>query len=110
MTDEIILDTYRITESGFNLEINITSAPGRVKIYEVTRQDIPKATSALLDRIKQDLIKTVRISAEEILDPKIINELKRRFQVRAEELLLQKLPKLDQRMKQLLVTTLVKEM
>ena len=108
--DKPVSDSYKITESGFNVEIKITGGLGELKIYQISRQDIPPATNALLDKIKQDLIKTVRISAEEILDPKIINELKKRFQASAEELLVQKLPKLDLRMRQLLITTLVKEM
>lgn len=109
MTRECI-EKYKIMEGGFDAEVKITGSVGQSKIYELVRHEIPPATEALLDQIKQELIGTVRISAEEILDPKTIAVLKERFTEKAQILLHQKLPGIQPKIEEYLIMTLLKDM
>ena len=109
MTKEII-ESYTITEGGFNVKVNITGGQGKIKEYSLVNPEIPVATVALLDQVKQELIGEVRLSAEEILDVKTIEEVKTRFFTKAKELLNSKLPSLDPNLNHFLVMTLMKEM
>ncbi|MBU1973856.1 MAG: Flp pilus assembly complex ATPase component TadA, partial [Nanoarchaeota archaeon] len=105
-----IIEKYNITEGGVDVEVKIVGKKGSLKSYELFHQQISPATRALLDNIKQELIGTIRITAEEILDPKRINALKEKFLEKAKELLAQKLPHLDGKMEHFLTMTLMKEM
>ncbi|MBI4153021.1 CpaF family protein [Candidatus Woesearchaeota archaeon] len=104
------LESYRITEDEFDVEVKIISGGGVTKRYELVRHDTPPATSALLDQIKQELIGAIRVSAEEILDPKVVSVLKNRFKEKADKALEEKLPGVSPKTKKYLVMTLVKEM
>lgn len=105
-----VAEKYRVTDGGFDAEIKITGSKGQVKQYELVRHILPPGTQALLDQVKQELIGTVRMSAEEILDPKTLLALKQRFQDKAKELLRKKLPGIQQKTEEYLIMTLVKEM
>ncbi|HIH13270.1 TPA: CpaF family protein [Candidatus Woesearchaeota archaeon] len=105
-----VLETYRITDDGFDVEVRITGGAGRTKKYELVHHEIQPGTLALLDQVKQELIGTVRMTAEELLDPKTIHTIKQRFKDQAKLLIQQKLPGIHQEMENLLVMTLLKEM
>ncbi|MDP3919011.1 MAG: ATPase, T2SS/T4P/T4SS family [Nanoarchaeota archaeon] len=104
-----VVDKYKI-EEGFDIDVKITGGPGLTKRYELVSHEIHPATQALLDQIKEELIGTVRISAEEILDPKVVNKIKNRFRNTAKELIEQKLPGVDKTTESFLIMTLLKEM
>ncbi|MBT4539851.1 CpaF family protein [Candidatus Woesearchaeota archaeon] len=104
------IETYKISDGGFNVDVKISGGEGKTKIYNLVKHKINPATHALLDQIKQELIGTVQISAEEILDPKVIESIKKRFSDRAITLIKQKLPRIDAKTLNFLVMTLVKEM
>jgi flagellar protein FlaI len=105
-----IVEKYSITSDEFQVDVNITGGKGKVKIYEVVFHEIEVATKALLDKVKEELIGAVRISAEEILDPKALVKLKSRFQKRAQELIESKLPGIDKKREKYLVMNLMIEM
>ncbi|MBU0470529.1 MAG: Flp pilus assembly complex ATPase component TadA [Nanoarchaeota archaeon] len=105
-----VVDSYRITEEGFDVGVKITGGKGQIKIYEIVHAEIPPATQALLDSIKQELIGRVHITAEEILDPKIIVSLKKRFKENAKSLIEKKLPGIEPKILNNLVMILLKEM
>jgi archaeal flagellar protein FlaI len=104
------IEGYKITEGGFKVDVKITGGKSKTKKYELISHEVPVATRALLNQIKQELIGTVRLSSNEILDPKTINKLKERFKIRAKELLNKKLPDLNKNTENLLIMTLMKEM
>src|SRR3989344_5186069 len=72
------LETYSISKDESEIQVNITGEGG-VKRYEIVTHPIPAGTRALLDKIKLELISTLRISTEEILDPKKMESLQQRF-------------------------------
>lgn len=105
-----VLEKYKITEGGFDEEVRITGAPGLAKVYELMQPEILPAARALLDHLKKELIGSVGISAEEILNPKVIDTLKARFKKQATTLLRQSLSGLDAKRENVLIMTLMKEM
>ncbi len=105
-----IVETYKITEGGFDAEVRIIGGERTIKKYNLVHHQISPATAALMDQIKEELIGTVRISAEEILDPKIIETLKKRFKEKAKAILEQKLPGVEPQTENFLIMTLMKEM
>jgi archaeal flagellar protein FlaI len=105
-----VVETYRITEAGFDVEVKITGGPGQAKKYELGHRDIPIATAALIEQIKHQLISMLHVSAEEMLDPKTITALKKRFTEKANQLLDTKLPGIKLQTKKFLITNMMKEM
>ncbi len=105
-----IIEKYIISDGGFNITVHISENENRLRRYELIQNDISVATRAMLDQVKQELIGAVRISAEEIVDPKTIEALKERFHKKAFSLLEEKFPKIDVPLKNALVMTLMKEM
>lgn len=104
------LEKYQIIDDGFNIQVRITGGKGAVKKYELSFPKISPPTKALLDHIKQELIGSVRISAEEILDPKEIEKLKKKFKDKSRALLKQKTPNITAETENVLVVILMKEM
>src|SRR3989344_3619578 len=105
-----VVETYKITESGFNAEVKITGGKGQMKLYEIVQHTIEPATAAMLEHIKHELITMLRVSAEEMVDPKQIDALKKRFREKAESVLDQKIPGIEKKTKEFLVQSLMKEM
>ena len=103
------LETYSISQDESEIQVNITEEGG-VKRYEIVSHPIPAGTRALLDKIKLELISTLRISTEEILDPKKMESLQQRFRQQASLALDQKLPGLEHKNKNFLIMNLFKEM
>lgn len=105
-----ILEQYDVKDEHIQVKVQITGSVGTTRRYEVVAHDVSPATRALLDQIKRELITTVRLSAEEILDPKIIAALKKRFVDEAKLLITKKLVHVDSHMEEFLVMVLIKEM
>ncbi len=105
-----VIEQYQIKENGLNEKIKITGGNGQVKKYELSRENISPATKALLDDIRQELVGHLQITAKEILDPRIIEELKGRFKIQAKLLFKQKIHSMNSEMEEFLIMTLVKDM
>jgi archaeal flagellar protein FlaI len=107
---EAIIEKYSFKDGELENEVKILGKLGMTKRYELVSHDIAPATKALLDSIRQELIGSVRITAEEILDPKRVDALKERFNSKTKELLHAKLPGVNKKIENYLTTTLIKEM
>ena len=105
-----IIELYKIKSEDLTVDVNITSQAGLTKRYELIIPEIKEATRALLDEIKHELITEVKISTAEILDIKIIESLKKRFSVKAKEIIKNKLPDINEITLKLLVGILLNEM
>ncbi len=105
-----ILEKYIIKEGETDISVHITGGQGITKRYELEKKIMLDATKALIDEIKKDLILHVNISPEEVLNPKILFEIKKRFADKAEELLKQKLPDAKPETSSFLIATLMREM
>lgn len=106
-----ILDSYKLVAEGVPAEINIVKIEGEfVPIYEVSLPKFEEATLAVLASIRERLITEVGVKAQEILDPRVMEELKQRFFVKSLELIQKNLPRVSEEEKKILAGTLVHEM
>lgn len=103
-------DKYIVEADGVKVDVRIVGGKGKSNVYDLIVPKLSKPTSALVDEIKQELVTEVKVSAAEILDPKVIDKLKQKFKEKAGELLKKKLPKLREETKIFLVGTLLHEM
>ena len=105
-----IIEQYKITADNVTIDIQIKSGEGSIKKYNLVIPEIGKATKALLDDIKDELIVEVQVSGKEILDPKIVYELKDRFGKVASIILEKRLPLENKTTKEIMVNKLVRDM
>jgi flagellar protein FlaI len=108
LKDEI--ESYGIEADGVKVDVKILGGKGKTKIYNIVMPELSQPTRALMDEIKRELITEVKITATEILDPKVMGTLKKRFYDKASNLLLQKLPSIKEVTKNLLTGKLLHEM
>ncbi len=104
------IDKYTIEADSVKANVNITTTRGKTNFYELMVPELTKPTLALIDEIKHELITEVNVSAAEILDPKIIGTLKKRFKEKAEQLLKEKLSRINEETKIFLIGTLLHDM
>src|SRR5438093_4942301 len=75
-----ILESYAIMADGVPAKVRIiTDEKQFVPIYELSLPKIEPATQAILSSIRDKLIAEVRVKAQEILDPKVLEDIKDRF-------------------------------
>lgn len=110
MVKRILLEQYTVTADNISITIRITGGPGLSPRYEIIYPSFSPATQALLDDIKIKLITDVKVSTREILDPKTIASLKKRFYSKTETLLAPKLPTMPKEQKANLIATLIHDM
>ena len=104
------LDKYKIESEGVKVEVRIVKERGGVGRYELVVPKLTKPTLALVDEIRRELIVEVKVSAAEILDPKIMDTLKDKFKKKAEELLKGTLQVIKEETQTFLIGTLLHEM
>lgn len=106
-----VLAKYSIVADKVPATVIITKKPEEyTPIYEITFPKISLATEAILDAIRERLIETVKIKISEILDPKLIQEIKGRFLEQAMVLISNLLPKISEEDRNALAGYLVHEM
>ncbi|MDI6798524.1 MAG: ATPase, T2SS/T4P/T4SS family [Candidatus Aenigmarchaeota archaeon] len=107
----MIIESYKIEADGVPAQINIIKKPEEfVPIYELVLPRFEEATVAVLDAIRTKLITEVGVKAQEILDPRIMEELKQRFFSKSLELIEKEFPNISKEEKEIFAGTLVHEM
>jgi flagellar protein FlaI len=106
-----ILGSYTIIADGVPAKIDIIKRPEEyTPLYDVKFPTIEPATLAILESLKERLIEIVKIEISEILDPKLMEDIKQRFLDSAKTAISQELPAINEREKNILAGTLVHEM
>ncbi len=105
-----VLKAYEITADNLKVEVKIIDKEDFTKIYHVSIPEISPATSALLDSVKEDLLKEAKISPEEIFDPSRATAMKEEFRKRANLLMTKKVPSVSEKTKNILVGILLHDM
>jgi len=105
---EKIIDSYKLEVEGVKIETRIIKKEEMTK-YEIIKQKISAPTEALLDEVKNKLIEEVKLSSDEILDPKIAGNIKEKFKNRAYELLGKYLENASEATKKYLIGMLINE-
>jgi flagellar protein FlaI len=105
-----ILEKYDIEADYVKTTVHITGGQRKVPKYFLVIPEIQPATKVLLEEIRHELVTQVTMTISEILDPKEVNALKEKFRLKANLLLLEKLPNLEESTKAYLVGILLHEM
>ncbi len=100
--------------------ITADRVPGLIKIYKKPEEYVPTynvifprvapATEAILDSIKERIIETVKIDISEILDPRALEDIKKRFLDSADQFIKREMPKIAEKEKAALCGYLVHDM
>ncbi|MBM3309284.1 MAG: CpaF family protein [Candidatus Altiarchaeales archaeon] len=106
---EKIIDRYEIESDGAKTPIKIV-AEGNTRVYKIVIPKIDVATSALLDDIKDKLIRGVEIGADEMQTEDSLENLKKTFKENADAIITEELPKLDEEVRDYFVTSLLNEL
>lgn len=109
--EEKILERYSIVAEKVRADVEIkTTSNEFVPIYYAKMPKIERATSILLDEIRDKLITIMRIKVTELMDPKTFEDLKIKFYSKSLELLQKQLPELSPEKRQVLAGILLHEM
>ncbi|MDE1798492.1 MAG: CpaF family protein, partial [Candidatus Micrarchaeota archaeon] len=96
------LESYKIDAEGVSAGVTIAKKAGEVPLYSLAIPRPEVATAAYLETIKSDLLKEVRLTQQEVLDIKLMNELKKKFHALALKMVMERIPHLtDQRANEL---------
>ena len=104
-----IVDSYKLDVDDVIVEIQIIKDIGVNPEYKIIKPKIAEPTLALLYEIRNKLIEEVGLTAEEVLDPKIVGKLKEKFKERASSILTTYLENIPESTKKYLVGTLIHE-
>ena len=105
-----IIETYDIEIDKAKVNIGIERNVSGSIIYKLYVPEIGVATASLLNEIRDELVIVTTISMKEIIDPSAFSEIKRRFMVRAGQMLKEKLPTLDKNLREFFIGKLMQDM
>lgn len=109
MEKEKLLETYDIESEGTKTRVEVV-IKDYVPLYRLIIPEVDVATLALLDDIKERLIGAVDMSTTEVLDPKLMSELKEEFREDANMLLEEELPNISKDIKEHFILSLIHEL
>ncbi len=106
-----IRETYTVMADDVEAKVMIAESPAEyVPLYILERPVLDIATKAILNAIREELIKLVEISTKEFVDPSALEAVKLRFKKKAMDLIERYLPTLGDREKRILAGNLIHEM
>ncbi len=109
--EERVIESYTVVADSVEASVEVVETKHEyVPLYILNRPRIDIATKAILNAIREELIKLVEISTKEFVDPSAVASLKQRFRAKAMELIDSYLPALSEKEKNILVGTLIHEM
>ncbi|MBU0762216.1 MAG: type II/IV secretion system ATPase subunit [Candidatus Altiarchaeota archaeon] len=104
-----VLATYELEMAQVKTTVQIVMKD-YVKYYRLILPEVDVATLALLDDIKERLISGVEMTTSEILDTRLLSQLHNEFKTRAQEILEQELPGLEDDVKSHFVLGMINEL
>ncbi len=108
---EKIEETYQVKADGVPAKVEIIDTEEEyVLAYRVERPEIPSATEAVLEDLKEKIVRQVKLSTEEFVDSKALEDVKEKFNKEAMELLEDELPETNKQTKEILIGNLIHEM
>lgn len=105
---EGVIDSYVFDNEGIQVLAKIASKEGEfVPQYSVNVRELSEGTRLVLNTLKGELITTVKLDITEIIDPKKRDEVKNKFEQRANFLLSKHFPTLAEQDKRVLTAYLI---
>ena len=105
-----LFESYKISADGIEATITISKKPAEVPFYSVVVPRPEPATAAYLETVKTELLRQVRLTTAEVLDIKLMAELKRKFNELALKLVKYRIPRLTEQKAQELAGRMVQEL
>jgi len=109
-----------MTELKEEYQVEADGVPARIEVldledeyvlnYSVNRPEIPTATEAVLEDLKEKIVKQVKLSTEEFVDSKALEDVKKKFTDEALDLLEEELPETGEETKKILIGNLIHQM
>lgn len=106
----MILEKYKIKADKITAIVKIVDGEDFTKLYKISIPGVSKATSAVLNNIRNRLLGESEVNVGKIFEPDVIEDLKEKFSEKAERLLEEKIPNLDEKTKNILTGTLIQDM
>jgi len=104
-----ILEKYQIELDKVNVTVSIMKEKSGVT-YNIQTPEISVATNALLDEIREELISVTTVGMNEIIDQNAFKQIKSKFAQEAEALIKEKLPNIDETIKDSFIGKLMQDM
>lgn len=104
-------DEYTVEADGVPAHVKIIESEDEYVLnYLVERPEIHTATEAVLNELKEKVVRGVKLSTEEFVDSKALAKVKQKFRDEALELLNEELPETNEDTKHVLIGNLIHEM
>ncbi len=105
-----VMCEYKVEADNVPALIKIFGANGKAMQYNLSVPECSPATLALLEKIKYKLVTEVSVTTAEILDPREIYNMKKRFEEKAREFLIREIKTIDVNTQTFLVGILMQDM
>ncbi|MEM4327285.1 MAG: type II/IV secretion system ATPase subunit, partial [Candidatus Diapherotrites archaeon] len=108
---EILIKEYYIQEEQVNIPIKIIMRNNDfTKTYLLELPEFGEGTKALIESIKHSIIMDSGVSAEKMLDPKSVYEIRAKFLSSAKKMLKEELPKINEKDREMIALILLNDM
>ena len=105
-----VLEEYDVNASGLIAKISIIEGKDFVPDYEISIPKVGPGTEKLLEQVKVELIKSTKLQARDILDPRIAESIRKEFTIKAGKLIEKYFPDFSKKQKQAITGILVNDM
>ncbi len=105
-----VLESYVIkSDKSTDILVKI-KREGITIIYDLEIPEIDPATAVLLEDIRNELISVTAVGMTEIVDPNVVDTIRKRFTEEAEDILKKKVPTIGEETKEVLINKLMQDM
>lgn len=105
-----VVEKYVVISDGVPAKISIEITKDYVPHYNLSRPKLDVGTEAILNEVKSNLIKEIKLSIKEFVDPKELERVKEKFSRNAEEQIKKLLPGLEEKSRKILIGNMLHEM
>ncbi len=107
---ERIIDEYAVDADGMPVNIKVVEGRDFVPLYELTIPGLGEGTKMVLNTLKGELITEVKLDISELINPKMADAVKRKFEDKAQRLLEKHFLTLTDESKKILASYLIQQM
>jgi archaeal flagellar protein FlaI len=87
-----VIETYAVGSDGVEARVTIDKQAGKLYFYQIDIPHPEHATAAYLNTVKSEMLRQVHLTTQEVLDIKMMTQLKAKFRDAAFKLIKQNIP------------------